>query len=986
MAINPNEYTISYDKLLKSTSARQRFDMAQADNTFYSQLIQALTPSQLANLFPRYYRERLPDIGGFQLATSQIASGKFGQGLPSAPITSEAPSSYVSPKGTKTKKQIGKDSDLTGEVNKEKLRKSLPANVRKAFDEVVRNKKTQSFSSTDDPFSGLSDAELKSIGIKRSQQAVHPQSTRNIYVKDTMSVEAAKKKVLSEFKSESEVTGFKFKNPITTFRDNKLTGKYYATYGAGMGNKEDNAKIQTELANYIAKKGKEAGYTDAAIKGMVANAMAESHLGLLPYGDHGDSGGVFHLNVRGAGAEAGVDVRKYHVNKSNVKDVDEYIASMKDSIDESFDLFQNNKNYAGLNEILKTSNNFEETTTAFVRDFEKPKIVNAADRIVLAKKMGIDTATLDEKVSAEDMPKFVQVVKSMDDETLKKLGGIIETGPGGMGAGVNIVDFAEKLQTPEEFNEAEANLAEIMHKKGLTESGATAEKLTAAPAGSFIRGYDPSEDYSLPGKGNATSKYAEENFMPAMNFIGGLGLGKAIGENPYVRQGVFNPEGTETITGHSPKGHHRGAHAALAADISSGEGVRPKWVKQVGSQAASLEINQALGDLMFNEKMVSLLKPTELINQGRRLASSSGWRLSPKGHGHPNHVHFAPSRNVTAETYDQVRQILFTNPEYFGDEGKRFADTMVKHGLWTETKNGYELSRDKYAEFYEQQKEEKVKAEVQPETSAEEQTKEQYDNDYTTKSAKSLQNRLEYLQKSADQNEDTAFEIKDIQNELKYRENDRKYAAKSVEELTAEIQNIKDDSAEALAKKSEIETAIGRRENGAAQDAVMADGSKETSEKQSQSTSEPLITTTGEDANSSVKLAEGGTIKAKDNLKVVRKDGSPTGIEVASDETAVIIPPKERRQAQDVVSLDGTDQRASDVAMDEDVLSSKSTETPKNVASMSTGGYSPSNQSTTPSSLGAIDYAPSALRAYARDKYFDNHGYHSAPRTIYAQK
>lgn len=924
MAINPNEYTISYSQLLRSTTIRDRVNMAQSDNTFYSQLAQALTPTQMANLFPRYYRDRLPDISGFNLATEQIAAGTFGKGLPTSVATGEA-SEVVTSRPTKTRKEFEADADRTGKRNEEKLRASLPEKTRKAFDDVVRNKKAQSFSSTDDPFSALSDAELKSIGIKRTQQAVHPQSSRNTYVKDTMSVVAAKQKVLNQYKSQSEVSGFEFKNPITKFKDNKYTGNYYATHGAGMGNKEDNARIQTELANHIAKKGKEAGYTDAAIKGMVANAMAESYMGLLPYGDHGGSGGVFHLHVRGAAAEAGVDPKKYHVNKSNVKDVDEYIASMKDSIDVSFDLFQNDNSYASLNELMKTSNDFNETTTAFVRDFEKPAVVNAADRIQLAKKLGIDTATLEETISEDDMPKFVQSVKTMNDETLEKLGGIIETGPGGLGAGINIVDIAEKLQTPDEINNFETQLAEMYEKRGLSES--PAEKIDGkAASGSFIKGYDPSEDYTLPGKGNATSDYAENQFMPAMNFIGGLGLGKAVGENPYVRQGVFNPEGTESITGHSPKGHHRGAHGALAADISSGSGVRPEWVKHVGSQEASLEINRALGNLMFNDEMVRFLKPTELINQDRRVASSSGWRYSKGGHGHQNHVHFAPSREVSAETYNQVRQLLFTNPEYFGDEGRNFAETMVKHGLWSKTDTGFELSRDKYAEFYEQQKEEEIKTKT----------------------------------------EATAEDVSQ----------------------SPTVDPYKDKSVEEQKKESKAETVNETSRQGKL---------FEDRFPQDESTFEPGV----DNKNSSVGindpannktelikvgLAEGGIINAKDNLKVVREDGSPTGIRVASDETAVIIPPDERRKARDIVSLDGTDQRTGLDSMDEEVSKTNPIEAPLNQAKMSSGAYQNSNQSTIPSSLGAIDYSPSALRAFARDKYVDNHGFHSAPRTIYAQK
>lgn len=1001
MAINPNEYTISYSQLLRSTTIRDRVSMAQSDNTFYSQLAQALTPTQMANLFPRYYRDRLPDISGFNLATEQIAAGTFGKGLPTSVATGEA-SEVVTSRPTKTRGEFEADADRTGKRNEEKLRKSLPGNVRTAFDEVVRKKKARAFSTTDDPFSGLSDEELKTIGIKRIQRSGPQAEAGSFYVKDTLSVVAAKQKVLNQYKTQSEVTGFKFEDAPATFKDNDLTGNYYRTHGAGMGNKEDNSRIQTELANYIAKKGKEAGYTDAAIKGMVANAMSESWIGLLPYGDHGGSGGVFHLHVRGAAAEAGVDPKKYHVNKSNVKDVDEYIASMKDSIDVSFDLFQNDNSYASLNKLMKTSNDFNETTTAFVRDFEKPKVVNAADRIQLAKKLGIDVATLEETISEADMPKFVQSVKTMDDETLEKLGGIIETGPGGLGAGVNIVDIAEKLQTPDEINNFETRLAEIYEKRGLSES--PAEKIDGkAASGSFIKGYDPSEDYTLPGKGNATSDYAENQFMPAMNFIGGLGLGKAIGENPYVRQGVFNPEGTESITGHSPKGHHRGAHGALAADISSGSGVRPEWVKHVGSQEASLEINRALGNLMFNDEMVRLLKPTELINQDRRVASSSGWRYSKGGHGHPNHVHFAPSREVSAETYNKVRQLLFTNPEYFGDEGRNFAETMVKHGLWSKTDTGFELSRDKYAEFYEQQKEEEIKAKSVEEKKTPKRELVETAYPYADKSFFELQKMFSKVvsrginlkdgseESYANQRESGAIQYamsrittEDLEKELEIlNENATGEDIPTILELETELYYRKKEEEEARRE----ELGIGSDVTG---EGLVLSGQdpEKYGDSVKEDRSHALIKNSESEATQlgTTRFYEGGTFEAKDNLKVVREDGSPTGIRVASDETAVIIPPDERRKARDIVSLDGTDQRTGLDSMDEEVSKTNPIEAPLNQAKMSSGAYQNSNQSTIPSSLGAIDYSPSALRAFARDKYVDNHGFHSAPRTIYAQK
>jgi hypothetical protein len=887
--------------------------MAQSDNTFYSQLAQVLTPTQMANLFPRYYRDRLPDISGFQLATSQIAAGKFGEGLPSSPITSGVSSEYVSPRTTKSKREL--ESSLTGKVNEERLRKLLPEKAKKTFDEVVRNKKTQSFSSTDDPFSGLSDAELKSIGIKRSQQTIGPQSTRNIYIKDTMSVEAAKKKILGEFKSESKVSGFKFEDSPATFNDNRLTGNYYATHGAGMGNKEDNAKIQTELANYIAKKGKEAGYTDAAIKGMVANAIAESNLGLLPYGDHGGSGGVFHLHVRGAAAEAGIDPKKYHVNKSNVKDVDEYIASMKDSIDESFDLFQNNKNYASLNELMKTSNSFEETTTAFVRDFEKPEVVNAAARIAIAKKMGIDVVTLDETVPVDSMPKFVQVMKSMDGETLKKLGGIIETGPGGIGAGVDIVDFAEKLQTPEEFNKAEADLAKIMYEKGLTGNAATAEQVTS---GSRVQENQ---------EGFRRSKIKQE-LKNALDYAAAMS----------------NIEVVDTFSG----GQTEEQQAALAEYRRKTGGKLPSNRHDIENPDIPGAADVVLMTRDKNNKLKVLsIYDREDIPYIKSFTTNFSRVLPSAGVGAGYMRDKAHSMHFGGPNYKGGPPAAYAGPDWFRQahaEGvaQRVDDLKNKRNPLNEWLLSQEREEDVVSE--EEQNEKLQSVEKKEPVSIidysrpkeETQTAEDASNAYVDMTDEELKKKKEEIfaqQRIATSQENYEEEFNRLTDEANkiYEEQEKRKASRNI--------------------STDVETETGQ-------------------------------VATATEAG----LYEGGIINAKDNLKVVREDGSPTGIRVASDETAVIIPPDERRKARDFVSLDGTDQRTGLDSMDETTNTTKPGEAPLNQAKMSTAGYSPSNQSTIPSSLGAIDYSPTAIRAFARDKYADNHGFHSAPRTIYAQK
>ena len=1001
MAINPNEYTISYDKMLKSTTLRERFNMAQNDNTFYSQLAQALTPTQLANLFPRYYRDRLPDISGFTLATEQIAAGTFGKGLPSPTITGEA--TNVGTRPVKPDKQIGTDAETTGKVKEEKLRDSLPGNVRTAFDEVVRKKKARAFSTTDDPFSGLSDEELKTIGIKRIQRSGPQAEAGSFYVKDTLSVAAAKQKVLSQYKTESKVTGFKFEDAPTTFPDNKYTGNYYRTHGAGMGNKEDNNRIQTELANYIAKKGKEAGYTDAAIKGMVANANSESFIGLLPYGDKGNSGGVFHLNKDGAAAEAGVDPKKYHVNKDTAT-VDEYIAAMKDSIDESFDLFQNDNSYAGLNEILKTSNDFNETTTAFVKYFEKPseeKIsheTNAAQRAAAAKKLGIDTAVLEESVSEENMPKFIETLKTMDEATLEKFKGVIETGPGGMGAGINIVDLAESLQTPEDINKFEAELARMYDEKGLTPgtSEVTAEQVKGIK-GSWIEGYDPEKVYDVRYN-TATKEYINEQFLPHLNMYGAIGFGKAIGENPYVQHGVFS-EDAKTVTGHATYSRHKGYSERLAADISTGQGgIRPKFIALAGNEKTALKLNQALGRLMKTSQMRKLLKPDQLINQGEGFSGASTKWSGKRDYGHYRHVHDAPGVLDDPSIRQKIPEILFNNPEYFGDAGVAFKDLMVENGLWVPKANGtgYKLNPEKYPEFADQLKEDTAtpetvvkEEEIKAATKVEETT--------STEESPYLGMPLERLQKMLDEEIARGYTLAEGSEEsyasqkkrgllLQEIENTKNYTPESEEEPT---QPVKSEDLMTLyidEKKVLMDLPYETPQNlKDEQRNKVAYLKKQIEQMSSVPEAEPVKEEQSADLGTT-RFYEGGTFKAKDDLKVVREDGSPTGIRIASDETAMIIPPDERRKARDIVSLDGTDQRDGFDTMDEDKTNVKPVEAPLNQAKMSTGNYAPSNLSTIPSSLGVIDYSPSALRAYMRDKYFDNHGYHSAPRTIYAQK
>ena len=60
MAFNLENMTIDYKKMFRMIPS-DRTTLAQSGAI--SDLISSLTPGQLVNLFPRYYRDQLPDVG-----------------------------------------------------------------------------------------------------------------------------------------------------------------------------------------------------------------------------------------------------------------------------------------------------------------------------------------------------------------------------------------------------------------------------------------------------------------------------------------------------------------------------------------------------------------------------------------------------------------------------------------------------------------------------------------------------------------------------------------------------------------------------------------------------------------------------------------------------------------------------------------------------------------------------------------------------------
>ena len=69
MAFNLKEMTIDYKKLFKMVPSERA---AVAESGLINDLVSALTPGQLVNLFPRYYREKLPDVGRVNQYSSRL--------------------------------------------------------------------------------------------------------------------------------------------------------------------------------------------------------------------------------------------------------------------------------------------------------------------------------------------------------------------------------------------------------------------------------------------------------------------------------------------------------------------------------------------------------------------------------------------------------------------------------------------------------------------------------------------------------------------------------------------------------------------------------------------------------------------------------------------------------------------------------------------------------------------------------------------------
>lgn len=967
--------------------------MAQSDNTFYTQLAQALTPTQMANLFPRYYRDRLPDISGFTLATEQIAAGTFGKGLPTPVATGEASTSIVSPRKKKTKEQIEDESSKTGKVNEERIDAWLKENGIDV--KTIYNLIKQGTNLNDPRLRGLKnlpEQELKKIGIEiyQDERGKNLIKTTDLPI-EKMSENELKKEMQKTSKGlraglskNSKLIDYKSKLLI---KELGIDDRQYNAYRQGIANKEsaggtynlfggggnaydgayqfgNDAKIDASKKLGIDIPSREDfrknpelqeqfmdAFTFLNHKTLMrnkkyANMSPEEKLAVLAYA-HNQGGG------------AALEYLKTGIPKRDGNGTlgTEFTESVQQQLDATKDqkIFDPDKTYTKdemdqfREEQIAAAENqkIESLTELYVKQgMSEEDAIDTAEKVVTSSTSSLGFAPGEEEIYLGGISRISEIPTSGGTVGSREFGKVYtdpETGkqyPIRGGSGHAGTDFGAeqgfKTGTPWKA-----------HMGGSVIGGGYSVGKSGRGYGYYID--VKFDDGSIHRYAHNDENVAKGRFEKGKTLfkVGATGVQSGWA---HAHAEVWLPK---KINGKQYTADELYKMSAAAGGSKTEKGLlyrsnpRDYWQGYEQQQLALREKYTALQERVENDpNVLDSISNEELI-----LLAEKGQELYPQ-------LSEAAKNKVSGINIEKTKPEEVSVPDLsIGDTGEDAAE-----GDSTDTADPYAGKS-----FFELQK--MFSDVVSRGSNLEDGSEESYANQRESGdilaamdkiSTKALEEELENLNENATGKDIPT--ILDLETELYYRK-------KEEEEARREELGIGSDvTGEGLVLSGQDPEEYG--------DSVEKDRSRALRQK-SESEATQLGTT---------RFYEGGTFEAKDNLKVVREDGSPTGIRVASDETAVIIPPDERRKARDIVSLDGTDQRTGLDSMDEEVSKTNPIEAPLNQAKMSSGAYQNSNQSTIPSSLGAIDYSPSALRAFARDKYVDNHGFHSAPRTIYAQK
>lgn len=157
-------------KSLRQLSVQDRLQVAQ-DREMGQWLLSLLTPSQFVDLFPKYYRESMPDISGFTKAmpsSMTAAKQRAAEEQLSNTVSGAAAGSNYKAGGWKRKYQEGLDNQRRASVSKAGVvpPPQLSPEQRKAFDDLKAAPMT-----ANDPrakmFAGLSAEQMAKVGISK---------------------------------------------------------------------------------------------------------------------------------------------------------------------------------------------------------------------------------------------------------------------------------------------------------------------------------------------------------------------------------------------------------------------------------------------------------------------------------------------------------------------------------------------------------------------------------------------------------------------------------------------------------------------------------------------------------------------------------------------------------------------------------------------------------------------------------------------------
>ena len=118
--------TVDYQTLLKNTSISDRVSLT--GTKLGQQLLAGLTPTEIASLFPEYYKRADPDVSGFLTANAKRGSGSASSGSQASNATTSADrrASAASGAGKGTSR-----SNVSGGSNKEIIQKTFADELRR---------------------------------------------------------------------------------------------------------------------------------------------------------------------------------------------------------------------------------------------------------------------------------------------------------------------------------------------------------------------------------------------------------------------------------------------------------------------------------------------------------------------------------------------------------------------------------------------------------------------------------------------------------------------------------------------------------------------------------------------------------------------------------------------------------------------------------------------------------------------------------------